>query len=139
MKGKMLFSNQSPVRIDDLAGYHLSHSRLINIVHNTRAVFLKQHQLSEFNCFGVSLVMLKLNVEYIHECFFDDILEIKMYLSTISKAKLDLSYTIHNLTRNEVAAHAQTLMGFFDQKKNKLTRAPEKFNILLESVFLSKE
>ena len=127
-----LFTHKIHVRIDDINfGNHLCHSKFINIIHNTRALFLKEHNLSELNCFGYGLVMLNLNIDYLAQCFFDQILEINLHVDSIEKSKFSLAYSVFNQTSNKLAARATTLMGFFDITKGKLKRVPIEFSNLV--------
>ena len=130
-----LFTNKIHVRIDDMIyGHHLCHSKFINIIHNTRALFLKKHNLSESNCFGYGLIMLNLNIDYINQCFFDDVLEVNLNIDKIEKAKFLLTYSVHNRTSNKLAANATTLMGFMDIEKGKIKRIPIEFLNLISDI-----
>ena len=121
------------VRIDDINfGNHLCHSKFINIIHQTRALFLKKHDLSELNCFGYGLIMLNLNIEYISECLFNDFLEIILNVNKLEKATFSLSYSIFNHTSNKPAARATTLMGFLDTQTRKLKKMPQEFIKLID-------
>jgi YbgC/YbaW family acyl-CoA thioester hydrolase len=134
-----LFTNKIHVRIDDMIyGHHLCHSKFINLIHNTRALFLKKHNLSEANCFGYGLIMLNLNIDYINQCFFDDMLEISLNIDKIEKAKFLLTYSVFNRTSNKLAANATTLMGFMDIEKGKLKRVPVEFLNLINNISNNK-
>ncbi len=130
-----LFSHKMHVRIDDINfGNHLCHSKFINFLHNTRALFLKAHNLSEVNCFGCGLIMLNLNISYLSQCFFNDLLEITLGVNDIARATITFSYSIYNHTTNQKSADATTLMGFLDLEKNKLKSIPADFSNLLEDI-----
>jgi acyl-CoA thioester hydrolase len=134
-KENFLFSTQVPVRINDINyGNHLCHTKLISIIHNARALFLKHHNLSELDCYGVGLVMLKLNVEYISQAFFADLLEIKIYLRKLEGARLELDYIVENRTTEKLTATVNTLMGFYDKQKNKLAKVPAELEKLFKSI-----
>ena len=121
-----IFSNKVNVAIDDINyGNHLCHSKFISIIHNTRALFLKKHNLSELDCFGCGLVMLNLNIDYKNSCYFDDELEISLRIEKVDRVTVVFSYLMFNMTRDKVAASAETVMGVVDLKKGKLVRVPE--------------
>lgn len=123
-----LFTHKIHVRIDDINfGNHLCHSKFINIIHNTRALFLKKNDLSESNCFGYGLIMLNLNIDYKSQCLFDDVLEINLSIDKMEKATFSLTYSVFNQRTNKLAAVATTSMGFFDVEHGKLKRAPIEF------------
>jgi acyl-CoA thioesterase FadM len=83
---KKIFSNKLNVRIDDINySNHLCHTKIVNIIHNTRALFLKSIGLSEINCFGLGLIMLNLNIDYLSECFFPE--EFKELVNSITSSK----------------------------------------------------
>jgi acyl-CoA thioester hydrolase len=125
------FLYRTNVRIDDINfGNHLCHTKYINILHNARALFLKSYHVSEVNCFGPAIVLLNLNIDYMSQCYFDDILEISVRVETIEKVTSLISYSIHNITTKKQAARATTLLGFIDLQKNKLTHVPNKFRDL---------
>jgi len=128
-----IYTNQINVRIDDLNyGNHLCHSKYINIIHNTRALFLKKYNLSELDCFGSGIVMLNLNIDYLSQCMFNDTLEVSLSIDNLEKATFLLSYSVFNHTTNKLAARASTSMGFLDKKKGKLKRVPVDFIKLIE-------
>ena len=130
-----LFTYKMKVRIDDINfANHLCHSKFTNIIHNARVLFLKKHGLSESNCFGYGLVMLNLNIDYVSQCFFDDLLEINLGIDRLEKATVLFSYSIFNHTTNKPAARATTLMGFLDIEKEKLKRIPTEFSSLVDVV-----
>jgi len=124
----ILFTHNINVRIDDLNfGNHLCHTKFLNLIHNARALFLKIHNLSEINCFDSQLIMLNLNIKYISQCFFNDLLEINLTIGNLDKASFSFSYLIVNKTSNKLAAEANTVMGFVDIKRGKLKRIPIQF------------
>jgi len=136
LKCNPLFTYKSHVRIDDINfGNHLCHSKYLNIIHNARALFLKSHNLSESNCFGCGLVILNLNIEYVGQCFFNDLLEVSLDFNKLerSASTFKLSYSVFNHTSNKLAARAVTLMGFLDLEKIKLKKIPIEFINLIDN------
>lgn len=127
-----LFTHRINVRIDDINfGNHLCHTKFINLIHNARALFLKKNNLSELDCFGYSLIILNINVNYLSQCYFDDELEINIIKGEINKATFCLSYTIKNLTTDKLALKAESSMAFIDLTSGKLKKIPEEFINLL--------
>lgn len=134
-KKHLLFTSLSNVRIDDINfGAHLCHSRFVNIIHNIRALYFKQCGFSELDCFDHAMIMTNLSVEYLSQCFFNDNLEIHLYLDAVEKATFSLSYAIFNHTSGKLAARAITRMGFIDVQTNKLKRVPRAFSELLHTI-----
>jgi len=131
-ENNILFSHAFNVRIDDINyGNHLCHTKFLALAHNTRALFLKENNLSESNCYGTGLIMLGLNIEYRNQCSFNDLVEIHMYLKKIDKIKIEFLYKIVNITLNKLAATMNTVMGCFDYNSKKLTKIPKEFEALL--------
>lgn len=135
----ILFIYKTHVRIDDINfGNHLCHSKYINIIHDARAVFLKKHNLSELNCFGSRLIMLSLTINYINQCFFNDLLEITLAIDKLERSKLSINYSMFNHTSKKLAADANTLIGFQDVGKEKLNRIPIEFSKLIDFILHHK-
>ncbi len=133
----LIFKNEISVRIDDINyGNHLCHTRFVNLIHNSRALFLKKHNLSELNCFGSALIMLNLEIYYKSQCFFDDTLEISIYFDSIEKATFKFLYSVLNKTTGKIAASLKTTMGFFSIQNQSLMKPPAEFKHLIDSLVL---
>ncbi|MBS1496515.1 MAG: thioesterase family protein [Bacteroidetes bacterium] len=116
-----------PVRITDINyGNHLGNDSLVSILHEARVQWLAQNNYTELNIEGRSLIMADLMVEYKKECFFGDILEIKIAVGDITSISFSLYYTVCN-QKNILIALAKTGMVFFDYSNKKITPMPEKF------------
>ncbi|MHB1220991.1 MAG: acyl-CoA thioesterase [Gammaproteobacteria bacterium] len=129
-----IFATNIHIRIDDINyGNHLCHTKFINYLHEARALFLKSKNLSEIDCFGYCLFILEISVKYKNQCFFDDKLEIKLFLDKIENASFQLSYIIYNHTTGKVSATATSVMGFIDRTTNKLKKIPNEFIDLIKN------
>ena len=132
---KFLYKHRINVRIDDINfGKHLDTSKFSSLMHDARANFLKSHNLSEENCFGVGLIVLNLQIQYRSQCYFADNLELNVYLDNIKHKQITFLKEIYNKTTGKLAATGTILMGFFDLDKQKLTAAPQQFLDLLDSI-----
>ena len=83
--------------------------------------------MTEADCFGLGLIVLNLNVIYLSQCFFDDVLTTTLSLNNLEKASFSFSYEIFNHTSKKVAAKAITTHAFMDLKLKKLKRIPHEF------------
>ena len=130
------YSQSLNVRIDDINfGNHLCHSRYINILHNTRALFFNQLGFSEVNCFGYGIIVLNLSIDYLCQCTFNDSLEVKLCIDSLEKVTFSLTYSIFNHTSHKLAARATTKMGFIDMQRGTLKKVPSEFkNLILLSI-----
>lgn len=132
---KHIYTDGTNVRIDDINyGNHLCHTRIINIIHNTRALFLKSHHLTERDCFGYSLILTALNIRYKSQCYFDDKLKITMSIGDIERSTFSLNYEVLNETTGKIAAQATLVMVFLDPKSHKITKIPQDFTNLIENI-----
>lgn len=132
---KLLFDNTTLIRIDDVNfANHLDASRFSGMLHNVRALFLKKHNLSEIDCFGVGLIMLNLEITYQGQGFFDDTLHFKLYLESLEKSKISFSYRVSNELTGKPIATAIAVMIFFNMEKQKPTKPPKEFLDLLETI-----
>lgn len=107
---------QIPVRITDINyGNHLGNDSMVSMVHEARMQFLQQHQFTELNIGGISLIMSDLAVQFKNEAYYGDVLTIEIFVSNISRVSFQLIYKIRT-TRNEknllIAVAATTMVGF---------------------------
>lgn len=130
-----VFEHKIKVRIDDINfGNHLDSSKLSSLLHNTRALFLESHGQNELNCFGVSLILLNLNINYKNQAFFNDELILKLSLVSVDGAKILFSYIVSNYKKNIVIATAETLMATFSIEKQRIVKPSKDFLHFLKTI-----
>jgi YbgC/YbaW family acyl-CoA thioester hydrolase len=123
-----------PVRITDINyGNHLGHNSLVEIIHEARVQFLQQHNLTELDAAGTSLIMSELIVEFKNESFYQDILEVKIFMGELSKVSFEIFYSVSALRNNSstVVANAKTSMVCFDYKEKKVESMPVELRNIL--------
>lgn len=137
-----IYRSQLRVQIGDINyGGHLGHDRLITLLHQARLDFLQQlsayagaqkqscaHNQNipdEADCFGVGLIMRRLQVEYLAEAFLRDALVVEMQVSDVKMSRFVLSYRV--LRDETLIASAQTMMVAFDYQARKVCALPEAF------------
>lgn len=107
-------------RISDINyGGHLGHMELLGLLHEVRAQFLKNKNLSELEIDNCALVMKQLTLDYINQAFWDNELEIRMVVES-NKAKIIFTYIVYNLEKNNLTAKAEASMVLFNKNTQKI-------------------
>jgi acyl-CoA thioester hydrolase len=123
-----------PVRITDINyGNHVGNDSLVAIIHEARMQFLQQHNFTEMDVCGTSLIMNELIVEFKNEAFYKDIPEVKIFAGEISKVSFELFYSL-SAVRNKISiliANAKTGMVCFNYKEKKVMSVPEELKKIL--------
>ena len=123
-----------PVRITDINyGNHVGNDSFVSIIHEARVQWLKQHNFSELNIDGASLIMSDLAIEFKKESFYGDIIEIKLGAGEMSRVSFELYYQLSTSRNNETVllANAKTGMVCYDYTVKKVTALPEVLKQLL--------
>ncbi|MDQ2721530.1 MAG: thioesterase family protein [Bacteroidota bacterium] len=124
-----------PVRISDINyGNHVGNNSMVEIIHEARVQFLRNHGFTELDAGGTALIMSELIVEFKNESFYNDVLEVKILPGEISKKSFELYYLITALrSENVVIAHSKTGMVCYDYTEKKVSILPEKLKAILIS------
>ena len=119
------FEINIPVRISDVNyGKHLGHASLISIIHQARVKFLKYKCLDEMDIDGVSMIVKRIEVDYLGEAFFDEVLKVRVFIKEIDKASLSFFYLVTKGSDAEKVARVSELILFMN-KKGKVSRTPK--------------
>ncbi len=119
-----IFNTSLTVRVTDINyGGHLANQAVLGICHEARLRFLKQHEFSEMDFFGKSLIMSDAAICYKNEAFAGDKLEIDLFADDLNAHGFDLYYQLK--TDSKEIARAKTGLVFFDYKKKKIAQAPK--------------
>ncbi len=125
---KIIFNTMLEVRIYDINyGNHLGHDSLVSMLHETRVRFLKHLGYSELNIDGLGLLMTNLIVNYTGEAFLADLISINIGVTNITKTTIEITYQAVNGNTKKEIARGLTTMVFFDYKKRRVARIPQKF------------
>lgn len=131
---RLLTSVYIPVRITDINyGNHVGNNAIVEIIHEARMQFLKQHGFTELDVAGTSLIMSELLVEFKNESFYNDILDVKIFSGEISRVSFEFFYEI-SVKRNDetiIIANAKTGMVCYNYKIKKVETVPEELKLIL--------
>ena len=123
-----------PVRITDVNyGNHVGNNSLVEILHEARMQFLQQHNFTEMEAGGTSLIMNELVVEFKNEAFYKDFLTVRIFAGEISKVGFEIFYSISTIrdTIPVLIAHAKTGMVCFNYKEKKVEVVPGELKKML--------
>lgn len=126
-----LFKCSLPVRITDINyGQHLAHDKLISMLHEARAQFFENFDMSESNIDGLGIILSDLAICYQAESFYPEILTVEMALGEPSRCGCGMFYQVNKEDGTRVAT-AKTGLVFFDYQIKKVAPIPESFLKLL--------
>lgn len=123
-----------PVRITDINyGNHVGNNSIVEIIHEARVQFLKQHDSTELDIAGTSLIMSELLVEFKNEAYYNDLLEVKIFSGEISRVGFELFYEISAKRNGQeiIIARAKTGMVCYNYTLKKVEAVPEKLKAML--------
>ena len=120
------FAVEMAVRTTDLNyGGHLGNDRLLSLVHEARVAFLANHQWSELDCTGVSLILGDTAVVYRAEAFAAEVLRFEVAAGEASRSGFRLFYRITRPTDSQLIALVENGMVCFDYETRRVVVLPE--------------
>lgn len=93
----------------------------IGRVETLRAIGISYKELEEI---GIMLPVVELNVKYIKPALYDDLIEIRTYLKTVPRVKIEFDYEIYN-EQKELLTKGYTSLVFISSETMKPIMAPE--------------
>lgn len=125
---KTLFSHDISVRITDLNfANHLAHDSIISLLHEVRAQFFADNNMSELDVDGYGIIMADIGVCYRAEAHFDQMLTVEIGLGDFSSKGCDIFYRMSCKKTGTVVAVAKTGIVFFDYAAKKPVEVPQSF------------
>ncbi|MBC6490064.1 acyl-CoA thioesterase [Flavihumibacter stibioxidans] len=121
------FTTRIPVRITDLNyGGHVGNDTILTLIHEARMQFLQQAGYSELDLAGAALIMGDVAIEFKHEMFYGDHLEVSVAAGDFSRVGFDLYYKLEKVTgdRRVLIAQAKTGMVCFNYQLRKVVAIP---------------
>lgn len=122
------FRTNITVQVGDINyGGHVGNERYLLFAQETRLRFLHAIGQSEVNFGAFGLVLTESHVEYFHELFRGDTIEIALSLTPPTRAAFDCYYTITamNDQKQVTVAVIKTAMACFDYNERKVKSIPE--------------
>ena len=131
---KILVSVSVPVRITDINyGNHVGNNAIVEIIHEARVQFLKNHGFTELDIAGTAMIMSELLVEYKNQSFYNDLLEINIYCGEITRVAFELFYKITTKRMEEeiIIALAKTEIVCYNYELKKVVQVPQELQSIL--------
>lgn len=120
----LLFNISIQVRISDINyGNHLGHDALISILQEARMQWLAKYHYTELEIEDAGLIMADIEVEYKAESFFNDLLDISLFVGDIGATNFDIFYEVKNQDK-KLIAKAKTGMICYNYALKKITKIP---------------
>lgn len=87
---------------------------------------------------GIMLPVVELNLKYVKPAYYDEILDIKTFLTEIPRSvRLHFSYEIYN-EKNELLTTGHSVLAFIDMKTRRPVRCPQYMIERLDELFSEK-
>ncbi len=108
-----MFSTTLPVNIEHINyGNHLGHDKLVMLMHEARLRFFDHLGQTEFDFYGISLILKSINIAYRQEAFRGDRLTFAMTIAEVRGSGFSLHYDIRNQHVEPIAEADVVLVGF---------------------------
>ena len=131
---KCLATFNIPIRITDINyGNHLGNNALVEVIHEARMQFLREHNFTELDAAGTALIMSELLVEFKSQACYKDILEVKIFAGEISRVGFEIYYSVSTIRDNQtfLIANAKTGMVCFNYREKKVESIPGQLKNIL--------
>lgn len=133
-----LFTLKLRVRITDINyGNHVGNDRVVAMLHEVRAEWLRSHGFTELDINGTGVILADLAVQFTGEIFFGDELEIRLFIdnSSISDIAFNLYYSATKTKDGveKLTVKAKTGMVCFNYQSRKPSPIPDVLRHLLDA------
>ena len=131
----MDFATTLKVRVTDLNyGGHLANDKMLAYFHEARVHYLSALGVSEADIGdGAGLTQTEAYVHYKAELFLGEVVEIRIRVDEVGKARFRLHYAVWRPVDGVLAAEGYTVLAAFDYQRRRPTRLPPLFADLLRS------
>ncbi|PIE45601.1 MAG: thioesterase [Gammaproteobacteria bacterium] len=120
-----MFNTELTVNIDHINyGNHLGHDKLVTMLHEARLRFFDYLGQSEFDFYGIGLIMKSLTVNYRQESFRGDKLSFAMRFEDIRTSAFCLHYEVVR-DNGDIIADANVVLVGFDYGKRRVAKLPD--------------
>jgi len=119
------FETEIAVRTTDLNyGGHLANDRLLALVHEARVAFLAEHNFTEADCGGVSLILADAAVVYRGEAFAGDLLKFEVAAGEPTSHGFRFYYRITRISDSAEIALVENGLVCFDYGERRIRPLP---------------
>jgi YbgC/YbaW family acyl-CoA thioester hydrolase len=135
------FQTKINVQVGDINyGGHVGNERYLLFAQETRIRFLEKIGCSEMKFGDYGLVLAEAEVEYFHELFYGDVIEVSLSIANILRASFECYYTIHTTreVKTIIAAQLLTKMVCFDYNERKVKSISETLKQTLQDCSAGK-
>ena len=125
-----------PVRISDINyGNHVGNDAFVSIIHEARVQWLNQHGYSELNLDGNGVIMSDLAIEFKHESFYGDVIEVDIYAGEPARVSFELFYQLSSIRNGLkiILANAKTGMIYYSYERKKAVSVTEEILTFLKT------
>lgn len=122
------FKTSIPVRITDLNyGGHVGNDQILSMIHEARVQYLLHLGFEEMNLAGVGLIMRNVEIEFISELFYGDVIQASVAAGDFSRIGFELYYQFEKekVNKKTLLVLARTGMICYDYAAKKIVRLPE--------------
>ncbi len=120
-----MFTITLPVNIEHINyGNHLGHDKLVPLMHEARLRFFDYLGQTEFDFYGISLILKSLHIDYRQEAFRNDTLTFAMRIREVRGSAFSINYQIRN-QHNDIIADAEVVLVGFDYGAKRVARLPD--------------
>jgi acyl-CoA thioester hydrolase len=111
-------------------GDHLGNDKVLTLAHECRLRFMQTLNMDELKFYGGKLIMADAMVQYMGQGHRGDQITLDLWLTNCTAFGFDFYYQMNKFTNTGPIelARIKTAQLFFDYDKEKLVKAPEKFN-----------
>lgn len=119
------FETEIAVRTTDLNyGGHLANDRLLALVHEARVAFLAEHNFTEADCGGVSLILADVAIVYRGEAFAGEVLKFEVAAGEPTSHGFRLYYRATRISDGAEIALVENGLVCFDYGERKIRSVP---------------
>jgi len=124
---KIEFSTEIPIRKIDLSmDLHVSFASILDLVFEAHLQFFEFLGYSVTNIHGKSIIFANLNIDYLGELFFKDLVKIDVALANMHEKYFDLYFRVQK-NQNIPVAIVKIRVLFFDYSVRKVVAIPIEF------------
>lgn len=132
---RQLFRCKVVLRVSDMNyGNHMGNEVVLQLAHECRVLWLKQHQCTEMDVYGTGIIQADTAIVYHSEGYAGNEIEIRLLAGELSRVGFELYYDMQNLSTQKALARVKTGMVFYDYAASNVRPVPEQFRRIWDDV-----